>query len=84
MVMIFDVRVCSVITVYYWVIVGYDHIVLKNSRAGSLVFLLTVPRRFICCSYSLYVAGFIFVLLFVSHVSFWCLLEAMLCDCGLS
>ena len=53
-------------------------------------FLLTIPRRILCCIYALLLGGgFIcdvfFMSLFVLHRSFfWCLGKAMLCICGIS
>ena len=52
-----------------------------------VVFLLTIPKQFLCCSFPLCGGSFIRSIclsLFVPYLSFWYLGRAVLCDCGIS
>ena len=62
----------------------------KGEFKPSAVFLLTVPRRFFCCSSSLFVRRWfhtwcLFLSLFVHHLfCLWSLGKVVLRDCGSS
>ena len=61
---------------------------LSKTDLNPVVVLLTVLRRFLCCSSCLCVSGFICgvcVDILVPHLFFfWCLENAVLHDCGIS